>query len=324
VNPITVNRMEVVHMLYKGWIPFLIAPLALSMVACSQNGGPPSAAPASPYAGVWANENAITTYRQFKDNPRQFCGYVRANPTAFGVGQNLVMDAVEIESNGDIYRYQPMAGHAALSNPVDAQLLKWGNVDGDGNFKHNQTPVPNDPNFYRSQYANFDDQDPRFGFTRADAKLYNGSSNNRLKVTSFERTGEASIYLRSDDQEMLRMAERVVDCSGGGSGGGTQPAPQGPLPLAPAVQQAVPQAAAPANSNLPPGWVKVPGPGEAPPQAQAPAAVAPVPAPAGSGADTNGMQWEKQRFIPGVVPDGQANPATQRLGYNTRFAMPGQ
>src|ERR1700722_3475813 len=123
----------------KDWKLALLPAAVALLAACSSNNKGDDSSP-SPYAGIWANEQAIGEYRQCQNggnvDMNAFCARVQENPFNNGIdmsSRSVLLRALSIKGNGEVSVYTAADGGNAPPGYMAA--LRLGGVTGAGDFK---------------------------------------------------------------------------------------------------------------------------------------------------------------------------------------------
>ena len=207
----------------KNWMMILLLPLTVGALSACQHDDHKDEGSTSTFAGVWMNQQAITTFRQnlpnlTNDDRESFCRAVADDCVPYGLRPdgpigNLVLDALLIQSNGEVSRYTPEM-RSQSANRAYVEALHVGHISNDGDFRRIQRNAITYSTGYG--WAGLPpDGDPRFRLS--DATFFK-EDNNRITVdgyalnrnTNTAFTGQA--YLRVEEKEVRAYVHFLRGC----------------------------------------------------------------------------------------------------------------
>lgn len=208
----------------KNWMMLLLAPITVgALTACQNNNDHNDESSPSTFTGVWMNQQAVTTFRQNitnlnNDDREAFCRAVAEDCVTYGLRQdgpmrNVVLDALLIQSNGEVSRYTPEI-RAQAANRAYVEALHIGHISNDGDFRRIQRNTINYATGYG--WAGLPPEgDPRFRL--ADTTFFK-EDNNRISVDGYavNRTGATTFtgqaYLRVEEKEVRAYVHVLHGC----------------------------------------------------------------------------------------------------------------
>lgn len=128
-------------MVSKGWkVGALAVIAALSLSACQKSKKNKSDGNVGGFSGLWINAEAEQELTRFSTSgDRAICDVVLNHPTHFGISVSwdgeVSLDAWQISSNGEVYRYTSVARASAQGNGYRERYYA-GSITRGGDFTH--------------------------------------------------------------------------------------------------------------------------------------------------------------------------------------------